>query len=50
VNGALLLPDGRRALSWSNDQTLRLWGPEDAAEPRVLGGHEGPVFGALLLP
>jgi WD40 repeat protein len=25
VNGALLLPDGRRALSWSYDNTLRLW-------------------------
>lgn len=23
--GALLLPDGRRALSWSEDRTLRLW-------------------------
>ena len=22
---ALLLPDGRRALSWSEDRTLRLW-------------------------
>ena len=25
VIGALLLPDGRRALSWSEDRTLRLW-------------------------
>jgi WD40 repeat protein len=25
VSGALLLPDGRRALSWSDDRTLRLW-------------------------
>ena len=25
MNGALLLPDGKRALSWSSDWTLRLW-------------------------
>ena len=25
VTGALLLPDGHRALSWSFDNTLRLW-------------------------
>jgi WD40 repeat protein len=46
----LLLPDGRRALSWSNDRTLRLWDLEGAAEPRVLAGHEDSVNGALLLP
>jgi len=50
VNGALLLPDGRRALSWSRDGTLRLWDLEQPGEPRVLAGHEEEVSGALLLP
>ena len=34
VRGVLLLPDGRRALSWSDDRTLRLW---DLRTERQLG-------------
>ena len=49
VYGALLLPDGRRALSWSEDRTLRLWDLE-SGEGRPLQGHRGEVHGALLLP
>jgi WD40 repeat protein len=51
VLGALLLPDGKRALSWSFDKTLRLWDLEmgnQVGEP--LTGHEWAVNGALLLP
>ena len=48
VEGALLLPDGRRALSWSEDCTLRLWDLE-SGESRPLQGHAGLVKGALLL-
>jgi len=51
VNGALLLPDGKRALSWSGDNTLRLWELETGnqlGEPFI--GHQSAVDGALLLP
>jgi WD40 repeat protein len=51
VLGALLLPDAKRALSWSFDRTLRLWDLEmgnQIGEP--LTGHEWSVYGALLLP
>ena len=50
VYGALYSPDGRRILSWSHDQTLRLW---DAATGAAIGEplrHEGPVYGALYSP
>jgi len=47
VNGALALADGR-LLSWSNDQTLRLWAG-DGAPLRELKGHAGRVRGALAL-
>jgi WD40 repeat protein len=51
VYGALVLPDERRALSWSQDRTLRVWNLEQpAAEPHVLPGHKGAVLGAQLLP
>jgi WD40 repeat protein len=51
VLGALLLPAGKRALSWSFDRTLRLWDLEmgnQIGDP--LAGHEWAVNGALLLP
>src|SRR5271165_599974 len=51
VLGALLLPDGKRALSWSFDKTLRLWDLEmgnQLGEPFI--GHQSAVDGALLLP
>jgi WD40 repeat protein len=51
VRGALLLPDGKHALSWSLDRTLRRWDLEtgqQVGEP--LTGHEDLVEDALLLP
>jgi WD40 repeat protein len=51
VDGALLLPGGTHALSWSRDGTLRRWDLEtgqQVGEP--FAGHEGSVRGALLLP
>jgi len=48
VWGALLVPDGR-ALSWSDDGTLRLWDLDSGAS-RELAGHEHGVLGALLMP
>jgi WD40 repeat protein len=41
--------DGRRALSWADEETLRLWNLE-SGEAWSLRGHFGPVFGAQLLP
>jgi WD40 repeat protein len=49
VIGALLLPDGRRVLSLSNDSTLRVWDLE-SGQGRSLEGHDDSVNGALLLP
>jgi WD40 repeat protein len=51
VNGALLLPDGKRALSWSRDGTLRLWNLEAGHQVGpALTGHKDAIHGALLLP
>jgi WD40 repeat protein len=49
VRGALLVSDERRALSWSDDNTLRLWDLETDAT-RTFEGHNSSVRGALLLP
>ena len=46
VNSALALTDGR-LLSWSWDNTLRLWDAQNGACLVVLRGHAGPVTGAL---
>ena len=48
VNGAVLLDDGKRALSWSYDTTLRLW-DLDKGESQPLEGHSDRVNGAVLL-
>ncbi len=48
LRGALLTRDERHILSWSEDNTLRLW---DAATGQPVGPamrHDGPVSGALL--
>jgi WD40 repeat protein len=39
-------PDGRRLLSGSVDQTLRLWDAESGQEIRSFAGHHGPVLRA----
>ncbi len=49
VTGAQSLPDGR-LLSWSQDNTLRLWEGESGAILAVLEGHTGWVKGARVLP
>ena len=49
VKGALVLPNGR-ILSWSQDNTLRLWDEESGACVAVLDGHTGSVIGAQVLP
>jgi len=46
VNGALLMPDGQRVLSWSEDKTLLLW---DLEHGSLLQGQTSTT-GALLVP
>jgi hypothetical protein len=46
----LLLPGGKTALSWSDDDSLRVWDLESGAEKQKLTGHTDYVNGALLLP
>ncbi|HPA17496.1 MAG TPA: DUF4062 domain-containing protein, partial [Verrucomicrobiae bacterium] len=48
VNSALALPGGR-ILSWSRDNTLRLWDGGSGAPLAVLERHVGNVRGALAL-
>ena len=49
IGGVQPLPSGR-ALSWSADETLRIWDVETGEAMHVLEGHEGPVTGALVWP
>jgi WD40 repeat protein len=48
VRGLAFLPDGRRALSASDDGTLRLWDVPRAQTLRVLRGHTGGVTSVAL--
>lgn len=50
VCGALVMPDAKRVLSWSDDGTLRLWWLDGrpAAEPIL--AHVGGVFCAIFVP
>ena len=41
VNGVALSGDGRRAVSASDDQTLKVWDVESGRELRTLRGHSG---------
>ncbi len=44
----MVLADGARALSWSEDRTLRLWDLA-SGESRALEGHSDRVTGAVVL-
>jgi WD40 repeat protein len=50
VTAVALLPDGRRALSGSEDRTLRLWDLETGTELRRFQGHEHRVTAVAPLP
>jgi WD40 repeat protein len=50
VNTLSLSPDGRFAISGSNDQTLRVWNIESGECLRVLEGHEKEVSAISVTP
>ena len=50
VNAVAPLPDGRRALSGSKDETLKLWDLETGVVLRTFEGHAGRVTDVALLP
>lgn len=49
VLGAAVLDGGARALSWSEDRTLRLWDLASGRSLQTLEGHTGTVEGAVVL-
>jgi WD40 repeat protein/tetratricopeptide (TPR) repeat protein len=50
VRSVAVLPDGRRALSGSEDQTIRLWDLASGEEVRRFGGSLGMVLSVAALP
>ena len=50
VLSVAVLPDGRRALSASRDQTLRLWDINTGSELQHFKGHARPVSTVAVLP
>lgn len=49
INGAIELSDGR-ILSWSDDQTLRLWDGHHGSQIAVFDDHDQEIMGAGSLP
>jgi WD40 repeat protein/tetratricopeptide (TPR) repeat protein len=50
VTSVSATPDGRRAVSGSDDTTLRVWDLETGACLRILIGHEDPVESVSMTP
>jgi WD40 repeat protein len=50
VTAVAITPDGRQALSASDDQTLKLWELESGAELRTLSGHSDWVRAVVITP
>jgi WD40 repeat protein/serine/threonine protein kinase len=50
VRSVAIAPDGRTALSASEDQTLELWDLNTGKELRTFTGHSGPVRSVAIAP
>ncbi len=50
MNGVAVTPDGRRAVSASEDRTLKVWDLETGQELRTLEGHGARVIGVAVTP
>jgi WD40 repeat protein len=50
VNAVAIAPDGKRAISASFDNTLKIWDTEAGTEVRTLTGHTNSVFAVDLAP
>jgi WD40 repeat protein len=50
VTSVATMADGRRAMSWSADQTIRVWSLHDGGLLNTLHGHDALIIGCELLP
>ncbi|HEY6345986.1 MAG TPA: NB-ARC domain-containing protein [Bryobacteraceae bacterium] len=50
VYGVAVTPDGRKAVSASKDETLKVWDLETGRALRTLEGHSAPVWGVAVTP
>jgi WD40 repeat protein len=50
VNSVAVSPDGRRAVSASDDRTVSVWDLQSGTRTHLLTGHQGPVRSAAFSP
>jgi WD40 repeat protein len=50
VNAVAVTPDGRRAISASEDRTLKVWDLSSGEAERTLAGHSGLVNAVAVTP
>jgi len=50
INGVAVTPDGKKAISASDDKTLKVWDIDSGEELRTWRGHTGAVIGVAVTP